>query len=71
MGKALTRDSCHTGTQMALLMSTAISTCECIVTQSATQPYEKAEYANLHIAGLLRFPSSAVCRVRDAFYHGQ
>lgn len=38
VGKALTRDSCHTGTQMALLMSTAISTCECIVTQSATRP---------------------------------
>lgn len=57
VGKALTRDSCHTGTQMALLMSTAISTCECIVTQSATQPYEKAEYANLTLQGFWGFPA--------------
>lgn len=66
VGQALTGDSCHMRIQMALLMSTVPSTFDCIITHRITnQPYEKPTYASLHIAGLLRFSSSAVCHLGD------
>lgn len=57
-GKDLTRDSCHTRTQMELLMSAVISTSKCIITQCYPTNHMRSQSMQTYrLQGFWGFPA--------------